>query len=194
MLKLVFWFNVKYARQYNVIQFADVGLRDILRSWMIAPNNLIVSINRTYDRREAYTSLTVTGQNHSTALMYLPFLLESFLKNPVQAQVLSPFFRRYYYPFYWAHENQKANTENCRWMNQTTSELFYLFKVFQGEHECQLVTFHSKAHLRHLPDGDRWIAGNHRKTFAAFRVNYDFKNWGLLVEKLWKNARVSLKT
>ena len=42
-----------------------------------------------------------------------------------------------------------------------------------------------------MPDGDRWIAGNHRKTFAPFRVNYDFKNWGLLVEKLWKNARVS---
>ena len=60
----------QYVIQYNIVPLENVSIRNVLRSWIVAKNDIIVSIDRDYNNREARLSIeSVEGQN-VTRLMY----------------------------------------------------------------------------------------------------------------------------
>ena len=54
----------QYIIQYNIIPLENVSIRNVLRSWIIANNDVIVTIDRDYNNKEALISVeTMENQN-----------------------------------------------------------------------------------------------------------------------------------
>lgn len=44
--------------QYDLIPFQDMNMNDILTSWMLGENDIIVTIERNYNKKEASVKIS----------------------------------------------------------------------------------------------------------------------------------------
>ena len=56
MFKLCF--NYDLLQQYDLIPFQDMNMNDILTSWMLGENDIIVTIERNYNKKEASVKIS----------------------------------------------------------------------------------------------------------------------------------------
>lgn len=53
----MFSFKIKYSSQYNIISSTKIDFKNVIKSWILAPNNVVLSMNRNYNKKDAQLNL-----------------------------------------------------------------------------------------------------------------------------------------